>query len=62
MHITPTTIPRVPRRAIIRCAAIVGVPTIFSPVHDVTKHVVEAELVRRKTSDRRRECISVAAC
>ena len=42
-------------------AAVVGVPAIFSPIHDVAKHIAEAELVRRKTSNRRRECIPVAA-
>ena len=60
-HNAPTTISRVPRRAISRRAAIVGVPAIFSPIHDIAKHIVEAESVRRKTSNRRRECIPVAA-
>src|SRR6185369_433594 len=48
-------------RAISRRAVIVGVPAIFSPVQDIAKHIVEAEPVRRKTFNRRRECISVAA-
>src|SRR5215813_14728455 len=61
-HNAPTTVSRLPRRAISRRAAIVGVRAIFSPIHDVAKHIVEAELVRRKTFNRRRECIPVAAC
>ena len=60
-HSVPTTVSRLPRRAISGRAAIVGVPAIFSPIHDIAKHIVEAELVRRKTSNRRRECIPVAA-
>ena len=57
----PATVSRLPRRAISRRAAIVGVPAVFTPIHDIAKHVVEAELVRRKTSNRRREYIPVAA-
>ena len=57
----PATVSRLPRRAISRRAVIVGVRAIFNPNHDVAKHVVEAELVRRKTINRRRECIPVAA-
>src|SRR5215831_13138452 len=60
-HNAPTTVSRVPRRAISRRAAIVGVPAIFSPIHDIAKHIVEAESVRRKTSNWRREYIPVAA-
>src|SRR5439155_23112405 len=59
-HNAPTTVSRLPRRAISRRAAIVGVPAIFSPIHDIAQHIVEAESVRRKTSNRRRECIPVA--
>src|SRR5215831_4815432 len=62
MHNTPTTVSGQPRGAIGRRAAIVGIRAIFSPIHDVAKHIVEAELVRRKTFSRRRECIPVAAC
>ena len=61
-HNTPTTVSGQPRSAIGRRAAIVDVPAIFSPIHDIAKHIVEAVLVRRKTSNRRRECIPVAAC
>src|SRR5258708_6735557 len=60
-HNAPPAVSRLPRRAISRRATIVGVPAIFSPIHDIAKHIVEAESVRRKTSNRRRECIPVAA-
>src|SRR5689334_13357561 len=60
-HNAPTTVSRLPRRAISRRAAIVGVPAVFIPIHDIAKLIVEAELVRRKTSNRRREYIPVAA-
>ena len=60
-HNAPTTVSRLPRRPISRRATILGVPAIFSPIHDIAKHIVEAELVRRKTSNLRRECIPVAA-
>src|SRR5205823_8681114 len=57
----PTAVSGQPRRAVGRRAVIVGIRAIFSPIHDIAKHVVNAELVRRKTSNRRRECIPVAA-
>src|SRR5580765_5355868 len=60
-HNALITVSGLPRRAIGRRAAIVGVPAIFIPIHDIAKHIVEAELVRRKTSSRRGGYIPVAA-
>ena len=56
-HNAPTTIAVLPRTAVGRRTLIVVVPAIFSPLPDIAKHVVEAELVWRETANRRCESI-----
>ena len=60
-HNASAAIAVLPRTAVRRCTLIVVVPTIFSPLPDIAKHVVETELVWRETANRRCECIAVAA-
>jgi hypothetical protein len=60
-HNAPTAIPVLPGTAVRRCTLIVVVPAIFSPLPDITKHVVEAESVWRETANRRCEGKPIAA-
>jgi hypothetical protein len=50
-----------PGSAVGRRTRVVVIPAILSPLPDIAKHVVEAELVWRETANRRRESKSVAA-
>ena len=60
-HNAPTTIAALPRTAVCRCALVVVVPAIVSPLPDIAKHIVEPELVWRETANRRCESVAVAA-
>src|SRR5580658_9621031 len=46
-----------PRRTVSRCAVVIVMHAIFSPLPDIPLHVIEAELVWSERADRRRLAI-----